>query len=75
MQVRYVVVNFKIAKCILGEVRSSWNKYTVPRRRQEDNIRRNLKEIGWEGVDRVDLAQDRDKWWALVNTAMNVLVP
>jgi hypothetical protein len=34
-----------------------------------------LREIGWDGVDWVDLAQDRDHWRALVNTAMNFPVP
>jgi hypothetical protein len=35
----------------------------------------NLKEIGWGGIDWIDLAQDRDKWRALVNTVMNLRVP
>jgi hypothetical protein len=34
-----------------------------------------LREIGWDGVDWVDLAQDRDQWRALVNTVMNLRVP
>jgi hypothetical protein len=46
-----------------------------PRRRWVDNILMDLGEIGWDGVDWVDLAQDRDQWRALVNTAMNLLVP
>jgi hypothetical protein len=44
------------------------------RRRWED-IRMNLREIGWEGLDWMHLAQDRDQWWALVNTIMNLWVP
>jgi hypothetical protein len=40
-----------------------------------DNIKIDLKEIGWEGMDWIDLAQDRDQWRALVNTVMNILVP
>jgi hypothetical protein len=43
-----------------------------PRRRWVDNIR---MEIGWDGADWVDLAQDRDQWRALVNTVMNLRVP
>jgi hypothetical protein len=39
-----------------------------PRRRWVDNIRIDLREIGWVGMDRIDLAQDRDQWRALVNT-------
>jgi hypothetical protein len=34
-----------------------------------------LREIGWEGVDWIDLAQDRDQWRALMNTVLNLLVP
>jgi hypothetical protein len=34
-----------------------------------------LREIGWDGMDRIDLAQDRDQWKALVNTVMNLRVP
>jgi hypothetical protein len=39
------------------------------------NIGMDLREIGWEGVDLVHLAQDRDQWWAIVNTAVNLRVP
>jgi hypothetical protein len=46
-----------------------------PRRRWEDNIRMNLREIGWGGMDWIDLSQDRDQWRALVNTVMNLLAP
>jgi hypothetical protein len=45
------------------------------RRRWEDNIRINLREIGWGGMDWIDLAQDRDQWRALVNTVINLRVP
>jgi hypothetical protein len=45
-----------------------------PRRRWEDGIRMDLREIGWESVDWILLAQDRDRWRALVNTAMNLRV-
>jgi hypothetical protein len=40
-----------------------------------DNIKIDLREIGWDGVGLVDLAQDRDQWRALVNTVMNLPVP
>jgi hypothetical protein len=46
-----------------------------PRRRWEDNIRMDLRDIGWGGMDWIDLAQDRDQWRALVNTVMNLRVP
>jgi hypothetical protein len=46
-----------------------------PRRRWVDNIKMDLREIGYDGVDWVDLAQDRGHWRALVNTVMNLRVP
>jgi hypothetical protein len=45
-----------------------------PRRRWEDNIKMALQEVGGGG-DWMDLAQDRDRWRALVNTVMSLLVP
>jgi hypothetical protein len=46
-----------------------------PRRRWVDNIKMDLKEIGWDGIDWIDLAQDRDQWRALMNAVMNLRVP
>jgi hypothetical protein len=46
-----------------------------PRRRWVDNIKMDLKEIGWGCMDWIDQAQDRDQWRALVNTVMNLRVP
>jgi hypothetical protein len=46
-----------------------------PRRMWVDNIKTDLRAIGWEGVDWIELAQDRDQWRALVNTVMNLRVP
>jgi hypothetical protein len=45
-----------------------------PRRRLEGN-KIDLREIGWGGMDRIKLAQDRDEWRALANTLMNLRVP
>jgi hypothetical protein len=45
------------------------------RRRWVDNIKTDLREIGWGGMDWIDLAQDRDRWRALVNTVRNLRVP
>ena len=45
-----------------------------PRRRWEDNIKMDLQEVGGGG-DWKELAQDRDRWRALVNTVMNLGVP
>ena len=46
-----------------------------PRRRWEDNIKMNLQEVGGGYGDWMELAQDRDRWRALVSTVMNVRVP
>jgi hypothetical protein len=46
-----------------------------PRRRWVDNIKIDLREIGWDGVDWIDLGQDRGQLRALVNTVMNLRVP
>jgi hypothetical protein len=46
-----------------------------PRRRWVDNIKMVLREIGWDGMDWMDMAQDRDQWIALVNTVLNLRVP
>jgi ribosome biogenesis protein Nip4 len=45
-----------------------------PRRRCDDNIEIDLREIGFGDVDSIHLAQDRDAWRALVNTVMNLRV-
>jgi hypothetical protein len=46
-----------------------------PRRRWMDTIKMDLREIGWDGVDWIELAQDMNQWRALVNTVMNLRVP
>jgi hypothetical protein len=46
-----------------------------PRRRWEDNIKLDLREIGIDGVNWIRLAQDRVQWRAFVNTVMNLRVP
>jgi len=49
----------------LGRLRPRW----------EDNIKMNLQEVGCVGMDWIEVAQDRDRWWALVNAVMNLRVP
>jgi hypothetical protein len=46
-----------------------------PTRTWVDNIKMDLREIRWDVVDWIDLAQDRDQWRALVNTVLNLRVP
>jgi hypothetical protein len=46
-----------------------------PRHSRVDNIKMDLREIGWVGMDWIELAQDREQWRALVNTVMNLRVP
>jgi hypothetical protein len=57
----------KVYKVILGEGKR-------PRRKWEDGIRIDVREICWGSVEWIQLAQDRDRWRALVNTAMNLRV-
>jgi hypothetical protein len=46
-----------------------------PRLRWEDNMKVDLQEVGCGGVDWIELAEDRDRWRALVNAVMNLRVP
>jgi hypothetical protein len=69
----------------MGEVRGAYNILVGrpegrrplgrPRRKWEDNIKMDLRETGFGDVDWIHWAQDRDRWRALVNTAMNLRVP
>jgi hypothetical protein len=69
----------------MGEVKGAYNildgrpegrrPLGRPRHRWEDNIRMDLREIGFGDVDWIHLAQDRNRWWALVNTVTNLQVP
>jgi hypothetical protein len=79
------VFNNHSKRILMGEVRGAYNILVGrpegkrplgrPRRRWEDNIKMYLREIGFEDVDWIHWAQDRDRWRALVNTVMNLRVP
>ena len=45
------------------------------RHRWEENIMMNLQEVGYKGMDWIDLTQDRDRWQALINAVINLQVP
>jgi hypothetical protein len=47
----------------------------IPRSKCADNIKMDLREIGWDGVNWMDMAQDGDQWRALVNTVLSLRVP
>jgi hypothetical protein len=69
----------------MGEIRNAFRilvgkpEEKIPlerhRRRRESNIKMDLKEIGWEHVNCIHLAQGRDRWRALVNMVTNLSVP
>jgi hypothetical protein len=46
-----------------------------PRRRWENDIKADLKDRNWEGLDWIDLPQERQDWPALINSVMNIQVP
>jgi hypothetical protein len=60
-----MLVGKRDKKRTLGGTRCRW----------VDNIKMDLRDIGWDGMDWIDLAQDRDRWRAYVNAVMNLRVP
>jgi hypothetical protein len=46
-----------------------------PRHRWENNIKLDFRQVGWYGMDWINLAEDRDQWRAVANTVMNIWVP
>jgi hypothetical protein len=74
-------LSFNILNNVIG--RAIKNAYRIlvgkplgrSRRKWVENIKIDLREIGWDGVDLIEVTQDRDHWRALVNTVMNLRVP
>jgi hypothetical protein len=65
MHIGYWWESQKERKRPLGRLRLRW----------VDSIKMDLREIGWDGVDWIDMSQDRDQWSALVDTVLNLRVP
>jgi hypothetical protein len=64
-------------RCVHGFGGATWGAerpLVRPRCRWEDNIKMDRQEVEWRGMDWIDLAQDRDRWQALVNAVMNLRV-
>jgi len=60
---------------VLGGTREGKRPLGRPRHRWEDNIKMGLKEVGCGVMDWIDVSQDKDRWRAVVNAVMNILVP
>ena len=58
-----------------NEMQEGKRPFVKPRCRWKDNIKTDLQEVGWGGMDWIAVAQNRDNWQALVNAIMNLQVP
>jgi hypothetical protein len=69
---RWIKSEPPVIQCV---VHHRQNPIESTRRRCVDNIKIDVKEVGWDVMGWIDLAQDRDQWRAHVNTEMNLRVP
>ena len=61
----------RVAYRVLGRSLKGKRPLGRPKRRLKESIKMHLQEIGWKSMDRIHLTQDRDKWLAVMNVAMN----
>ena len=61
--------------CVFCVLLFDFVNFGISRHRWEDNIKVDLQAVGFGGVDRMELAQDKNRWLALVNAVMNLRVP
>jgi len=67
-------VSYLVYRVLVGK-REKKRPLGRPRHKWEDNIEADLQEVGCGGMGWIELAQDRDRWWALVNAVINLWVP
>ena len=72
--VAHMVLGKSLIQGLLGKLEGK-RPLGRPRRRWEDNIKMDVQEVGCGGMDWIELAQDRERWRALVNAVMNLRVP
>ena len=70
-QVAYMGESRGVNRVLVGK-REGKRPFGRSRHRWEDTIKMDLQEMGCEGMEWIDLAQDRDRWWALVKVVMNL---
>jgi hypothetical protein len=63
-----------VYRVLLGKPEGK-NQMGRPRCKQGDNIKADFQEVGYGGMDWIELAQDRGSWWVIVNAVMNFRVP
>jgi hypothetical protein len=62
-------------RILVGKPEGKKKPQERPRHRWVDNIKMDLRDIAWDGVDWINMAQDMDKWRVFVNTVLNLRVP